>query len=69
MEKPDIIIVGAGVIGLSVAASLSQRNGNIIVVEKEEDFGRGASSRNSEIIHSGIYYRKNSLKEIGRAHV
>ncbi|MFH1645417.1 MAG: NAD(P)/FAD-dependent oxidoreductase, partial [Candidatus Omnitrophota bacterium] len=62
MEKPDIIIIGAGIVGLSIAAALSQKSKNIIVVEKEESFGQGASSRNSEIIHSGIYYKKDSLK-------
>jgi L-2-hydroxyglutarate oxidase LhgO len=62
MEGPDIIIIGAGIIGLSIATALSRRNRNIIVIEKEKSFGRGASSRNSEIIHSGIYYKKDSLK-------
>ncbi len=62
MEKPDIIIIGAGVIGLSIAIALSAKNRNIIVIEKEKSFGQGASSRNSEIIHSGIYYKKDSLK-------
>lgn len=62
MEKPDIIIIGAGIIGLSIATALSIRNRNIIVIEKEMSFGQGSSSRNSEIIHSGIYYKKDSLK-------
>jgi len=62
MEKPDIIIVGAGIVGLSIATALSPKQRNIIVIEKEGSFGQGASSRNSEIIHSGIYYKKDSLK-------
>jgi len=62
MEKPDIIIIGAGIVGLSVAAALSQKGRSIILIEKENSFGQHASSRNSEIIHSGIYYKKNSLK-------
>ncbi|NQT94949.1 MAG: NAD(P)/FAD-dependent oxidoreductase [Candidatus Omnitrophica bacterium] len=62
MEKTDIIIVGAGVVGLSIATALSSKDRNIIVVEKEKSFGQGSSSRNSEIVHSGIYYPTNSLK-------
>lgn len=62
MQKTDIIIIGAGVVGLSIATALSRKSRNIIVLEKEKAFGQGPSSRNSEIIHSGIYYKKNSLK-------
>jgi len=62
MEKPDIIIIGAGIVGLSIATALSQKGRSIIVIEKENSFGQHASSRNSEIIHSGIYYKKDSLK-------
>ena len=59
----DISIIGAGVIGLSIARSIAQKsNKSVIVIEKEESYGRGISSRNSEVIHSGIYYPKNSLK-------
>jgi len=61
-NKFDICIVGAGVIGLSIAYKLSQKYENIIVVEKEPSFGRHISSRNSEVIHSGFYYPPNSLK-------
>jgi len=62
MQKTDIVIIGAGVLGLSIATALSRKGRNIIVIEKEKTFGQGSSSRNSEIIHSGIYYLKNSLK-------
>ena len=62
MEKVDTLIIGAGVIGLAIAAELSKNNEDIVVVEKEESFGRHTSSRNSEVIHSGIYYPQNTLK-------
>ncbi len=64
MEKCDILIVGAGVVGLSIAAHLSARykTSSIIVVEKHDSFGRETSSRNSEVIHAGIYYPPGSLK-------
>ncbi len=62
MEKPDIIIIGAGIVGLAIATALSQKGRSIILIEKENSFGQDASSRNSEIIHSGIYYKRNSLK-------
>ncbi len=58
-----IIIIGAGVVGLAVARSLAKAGkDSVLVIEKEETFGRGISSRNSEVIHSGIYYPQNSLK-------
>ncbi len=57
-----IIIIGAGVVGLSIANELSKEYDNILVVEKEGSFGQHVSSRNSEIIHSGIYYPKDTLK-------
>ena len=62
MEKVNILIIGAGVIGLAIAEALSEDFKDVVVVEKEETFGRHTSSRNSEVIHSGIYYPQNSLK-------
>lgn len=62
MEQVDITIIGAGVVGLSVAAELSGDGKEIIVVERHDSFGREGSSRNSEVIHTGIYYPQNSLK-------
>lgn len=62
MEKVHITIVGAGVIGLAIAAELSQKYQDVVLLEKETAFGQGTSSRNSEVIHAGIYYPKNSLK-------
>ena len=62
MEKVEITIIGAGVIGLAIAAELSDKFSNIVILEQENTFGQGISSRNSEVIHSGIYYPAQSLK-------
>lgn len=62
MEKVDITVVGAGVVGLAVAAELAGEGREIVVVERHDGFGREASSRNSEVIHAGIYYPAGSLK-------
>ena len=62
MEKVNIIIIGAGAVGLSIAAELSRSHKDIIVVERNPSFGQETSSRNSEVIHAGIYYPKDSLK-------
>lgn len=58
----DITIVGAGVIGLAIAAELSDNNLSVYILEKNESHGMGISSRNSEVIHAGIYYPPDSLK-------
>ena len=58
----DAIIIGAGIIGLAIACELRSKFENILLIEKEPTFGRHISSRNSEVIHSGIYYKTNSLK-------
>ena len=59
----DVVIIGAGVIGLAIAKAIGNNsNKSVLVIEKEETFGRGISSRNSEVIHSGVYYEPNSLK-------
>ena len=59
----NIVIVGAGVIGLSIARAIGERtNLSVLIIDKEDDFGRGISSRNSEVIHSGFYYPTDSLK-------
>jgi len=57
-----ITVIGAGVIGLAVAAELSKLHENIFVLERHTKFGQETSSRNSEVIHSGIYYPTDSLK-------
>jgi L-2-hydroxyglutarate oxidase LhgO len=62
MEKVQVTIIGAGVIGLAIARELADHASDIIVLENNDHFGRETSSRNSEVIHSGIYYPKGSLK-------
>lgn len=63
-DKVDVAIIGAGVVGLAVAAEVAARRPplSIVLVEKHEAFGRETSSRNSEVIHSGLYYPPGSLK-------
>jgi L-2-hydroxyglutarate oxidase LhgO len=61
MEKVDCVVVGAGVIGLAIARRLAQAGREVIVVEAAEGIGTVTSSRNSEVIHAGIYYRAGSL--------
>ncbi|MFA6378901.1 MAG: NAD(P)/FAD-dependent oxidoreductase [Candidatus Omnitrophota bacterium] len=62
MEKINITVIGAGVCGLAIAFELSQEYDDILVVERHDSFGRETSSRNSEVIHAGLYYPKDSLK-------
>lgn len=64
MDKTDILIIGAGVVGLAIAAELADRlrNRTTVVLERNEKFGQETSSRNSEVIHAGIYYPRASLK-------
>jgi len=61
-EKADITIIGAGVVGLAIAAQVTSQDREVYVLEKNETFGQEISSRHSGVIHSGIYYPKNSLK-------
>jgi L-2-hydroxyglutarate oxidase LhgO len=58
----EITIIGAGVIGLAIAEEVSKENHNVFLIEKHSSFGQETSSRNSEVIHAGIYYTKDSLK-------
>ncbi|CAG8581913.1 10966_t:CDS:2 [Acaulospora morrowiae] len=59
----DYLIIGAGVVGLAIAERLSKRQGkSVLLVEKNSRFGEETSSRNSEVIHAGIYYPNDSLK-------
>ena len=60
--KCDVVIIGAGVIGLAIAACLSAEYEDVLLIEKEKSSGQHTSSRNSEVIHSGIYYPSDSLK-------
>ena len=58
----DYLVIGAGVIGLAIAKRLSDSEKECLVIEKNGAFGEETSSRNSEVIHAGIYYPQNSLK-------
>ena len=62
MWDSNITIIGAGVIGLAIAEKLSGEYDDIFVIERNKTFGQETSSRNSEVIHAGIYYPKDSLK-------
>ncbi|MFI4880212.1 MAG: NAD(P)/FAD-dependent oxidoreductase [Steroidobacterales bacterium] len=62
MYRVDAVIIGAGVVGLAVARALAQRGREVLVLEAQSAIGTGTSSRNSEVIHSGIYYPTESLK-------
>lgn len=61
MDQVDCVVVGAGVIGLAIARRLSADGRDVIVLESEGDIGTVTSSRNSEVIHAGIYYPRDSL--------
>jgi L-2-hydroxyglutarate oxidase LhgO len=61
MDRVDCVVIGAGVIGLAVARRLAQTGREVIVLEAAEDIGTVTSSRNSEVIHAGIYYPAGSL--------
>jgi len=61
-NRADITIIGAGVIGLAIAAQLAEAGRQVYVLEKNENFGLETSSRHSGVIHAGIYYSQNSLK-------
>ena len=58
----DAAVVGAGAVGLACAYALAKRDLSVVVLEKERAIGQGVSSRNSEVIHAGLYYATGSLK-------
>ena len=62
MEQVDCVVIGAGVIGLAVAREMALQGRETILLERESAFGTISSARNSEVIHAGIYYPKDSLK-------
>lgn len=63
MEQADILICGAGIVGLTIAKALLERGAeNVLILEKERSLGQHASGRNSGVLHAGIYYPANSLK-------
>lgn len=62
MERVDCLVVGAGVVGLAVARRLARAGREVVVLEAAETIGTGTSSRNSEVVHAGLYYQPGSLK-------
>ncbi len=62
LYKTDITIIGAGIIGLAIAAQVAENERGVYVLEKNDTFGQEISSRTSEVIHAGIYYPEGSLK-------
>lgn len=63
-ERIDCAVIGAGVVGLAVARALALAGREVMVLEREGGIGTGTSSRNSEVIHAGIYYPQGSLKAL-----
>jgi L-2-hydroxyglutarate oxidase LhgO len=62
LDKVDAIVIGAGAVGLAIASEIARRDRDVFILEKESTIGQGASSRNSEVIHAGIYYVTGTLK-------
>ena len=62
MDKVDAIVIGAGAVGLAIAAKLSERLPQVLIIDQHPEVGQETSSRNSEVIHAGIYYPQGSLK-------
>src|SRR6187455_3752133 len=61
-ENIDCAVIGAGVVGLAIARELALAGREVVILEAEDAIGTHTSSRNSEVIHAGIYYPKGSLK-------
>lgn len=62
MERIEVAVIGAGVVGLAIASEVAKNGREVFVFEKNDAFGKETSSRNSEVIHAGLYYEKGSLK-------
>lgn len=62
MESIETVVIGAGVVGLAIARALARSGREVVVIEREKTFGTGTSSRNSEVIHAGLYYPPASWK-------
>jgi L-2-hydroxyglutarate oxidase LhgO len=62
MERVEAVVIGAGVVGLAIARELAVRGHETLILEAAASIGAGASSRNSEVIHAGLYYAPGSLK-------
>ena len=64
MDRIECVVIGAGVVGLAIARALAARGREVIVLEAGEAIGTATSSRNSEVIHAGLYYPRGSLKAV-----
>src|SRR6187455_3653981 len=62
MDRVDAVVIGAGAVGLAVARALAQAGLETVVAESQSGIGQGVSSRNSEVVHAGLYYTPGSLK-------
>lgn len=62
MDSLDAVVIGAGVVGLAVARALAQAGREVVILEAATAFGTGTSSRNSEVLHAGLYYPVDSLR-------
>jgi L-2-hydroxyglutarate oxidase LhgO len=62
LEETNVVIIGAGVVGLAVAAKMSEKAEGILILEKNAKYGQETSTHNSSVVHSGIHYPKGSLK-------
>jgi L-2-hydroxyglutarate oxidase LhgO len=62
MDQVDVVVIGAGVVGLAVARELALAGREVVLLEAADAIGTGTSSRNSEVIHAGLYYVPGSLK-------
>jgi len=62
MDRVDCVVIGAGVVGLAIARALALSGRDVLVLESAATVGTGASSRNSEVVHGGLYYAPGSLK-------
>ncbi len=58
----DVVVIGAGAVGLAVARALAMAGREVLILESQRAFGTGVSSRNSEVLHAGLYYASGSLK-------
>ena len=62
MEQADVVVIGAGVVGLAIARQFALAGRDVVVLESEAVIGSGVSSRSSEVVHAGLYYSQGSLK-------
>ena len=62
MADFDVLVIGAGAVGLAIGRELAIKGRSVLIVERADAFGSGISSRNSEVIHAGLYYPQGSLK-------